>query len=161
MASEITIQSLFPAIRNLQVAKPVTDIFNTTFIGIDFGTSTTVVSIATISRETREIFTKPIWLNQKLYDGAIMSSEKIPTVIAWYNQQLLVGTGAADLKYNLKKGINVWYSFKMELGEDLGSKYYNSELDRNSATPILNPIRCSQSFFSIPESANRQICAKK
>ena len=147
MATDINIQSLFPALKNTQVAKPATDVFNTTFIGIDFGTSTTVVSIATIEKQTKEITTAPIWLNQKLYDGAIMKSEKIPTVIAWYNQQLLVGKGAADLKYQLKKGVNVWYSFKMELGEDLGSKYYNSELDRNSDFPILNPKDAAKVFF--------------
>jgi len=147
MATDINIQSLFPALRNTQIAKPATDVFNTTFIGIDFGTSTTVVSVATIDKTTKEITTTPIWLNQKLYDGAIMSSEKIPTVIAWYNQQLLVGKGAADLKYQLKKGVNVWYSFKMELGEDLGVKYYNSELGRNSEFPILNPKDAAKVFF--------------
>ena len=147
MATDINIQSLFPALRNTQVSRPTTDIFNTTFVGIDFGTSTTVVSVATIDKTTKEILTDPIWLNQKLYDGAIMSSEKIPTVIAWYNQQLLVGKGAADLKYQLKKGVNVWYSFKMELGEDLGSKYYNSELDRKSDFPILNPKDAAKVFF--------------
>src|SRR5690554_3865930 len=115
MATDINIKSLLPALRNTLVGRPATDIFNTTFIGIDFGTSTTVVSVATIDKETKEILTTPIWLNQKLYDGAIMSSEKIPTVIAWHSQQLLVGRGAADLKYQLKKGVNVWYSFKMEL----------------------------------------------
>jgi molecular chaperone DnaK len=93
--------------------------------------------------------TEPIWLNQKLYDGAIMSSEKIPTVIAWYNQQLLVGKGAADLKYQLKKGVNVWYSFKMELGEDLGSKYYNSELRQKQRLPYSESKRCCKSFLSI------------
>ncbi|MCB0537867.1 MAG: Hsp70 family protein [Bacteroidetes bacterium] len=147
MTTDINIQSLFPALRNTQVAKQATDIFNTTFVGIDFGTSTTVVSVATIDKATKEILTAPIWLNQKLYDGAIMSSEKVPTVIAWHNQQLLVGKGAADLKYQLKKGVNVWYSFKMELGEDLGSKYYNSELDRNSDFPILNPKDAAKVFF--------------
>ncbi|GIV29799.1 MAG: molecular chaperone DnaK [Bacteroidia bacterium] len=147
MATYINIQSLFPAIRKTKVARPGTDVFNTTFIGIDFGTSTTVVSIATIDKGTKEITAAPIWLNQKLYDGAIMKSEKIPTVIAWYNQQILVGKGAADLKYQLKKGVNVWYSFKMELGEDLGSKYYNSELDRNSDFPILNPKDAAKVFF--------------
>ena len=147
MATDINIQSLFPALRNSQISRPTIDVFNTTFIGIDFGTSTTVVSVAIIDKETKEILTNPIWLNQKLYDGAIMSSEKIPTVIAWHNQQLLVGKGAADLKYQLKKGINVWYSFKMELGEDLGSKYYNSELDRKSDYPILNPKDAAKVFF--------------
>ncbi len=147
MASDITIESLFPAIRNAQVNRPATDPFNATFIGIDFGTSTTVVSIATLDKETRAISTKSIWLNQKLADGAVMSSEKVPTVIAWYNNQLLVGKGASDLKYQLKKGVNVWYSFKMELGEDLGAKYFGSELDRNSATPILNPKDAAKVFF--------------
>lgn len=147
MATDINIQSLFPALRNSQIIRPTADVFNTTFVGIDFGTSTTVVSVATVNKETKEILTTPIWLNQKLYDGVIMSSEKIPTVIAWYNQQLLVGKGAADLKYQLKKGVNVWYSFKMELGEDLGSKYYNSELDRKSDFPILNPKDAAKVFF--------------
>jgi molecular chaperone DnaK len=65
MATDINIQSLFPALRNTQVARPATDVFNTSFIGIDFGTSTTVVSIATLTKRTKEITTKPIWLNQK------------------------------------------------------------------------------------------------
>jgi molecular chaperone DnaK (HSP70) len=147
MATDITIGGLFPAIRNSQIARTPNDVFNTTFIGIDFGTSTTVVSIATLTKETKEIKTESLWLNQKMYDGAIMSAEKIPTVIAWYNNQLLVGKGAADLKYRLKKGINVWYSFKMELGEDLGSKYFNSELDRGSDFPILNPKDATKVFF--------------
>lgn len=147
MATDITINGLVPATVNNKIANPITDLSNTTFVGIDFGTSTTVVSIAKMDRSLQSLKTEAIWLNQKLYDGAIMSSEKIPTVIAWYNGQLLVGKGAADLKYQLKKGINVWYSFKMELGEDLGSKYYNSELDRNSPTPILNPKDAAKIFF--------------
>lgn len=147
MATDITISSLFPAIRSTQIAKTPIDIFNTTFIGIDFGTSTTVVSLATLSKDTKEITTETLWLNQKMVDGTPMSAEKIPTVIAWFNNQLLVGKGAADLKYQLKKGVNVWYSFKMELGEDLGSKYYNSELGRNSDFPILNPKDATKVFF--------------
>ena len=105
------------------------------------------MSLAKIDKKTKEISTTSIWLNQKLVDGAKMSSEKIPTVIAWYNEKLLVGNGAADLKHKLKKGVNVWYSFKMELGEDLGSKYYNSELGRGSDFPILNPKDAARVFF--------------
>jgi len=39
MATDIDSQRLFPALRNTQVAKPATDIFNTIFIGIDPETS--------------------------------------------------------------------------------------------------------------------------
>lgn len=147
MATDITINSLFPPVKSGQISKLQTEIFNSTFIGIDFGTSTTVVSISMLDRETRDIKTKTLWLNQKLYDGTVMSAEKVPTVIAWNNNQLLVGTGAADLKYKLKKDVNVWFSFKMELGEDLGAKYYNSELDRKSDFPILNPKDATKVFF--------------
>jgi molecular chaperone DnaK len=147
MATDITINSLFPAVKSGQISKQQSDIFNTTFIGIDFGTSTTVVSIAYLNKETKDIQTKTLWLNQKQYDGTPMSSEKVPTVIAWYNNQLLVGQGASDLKHRLKKGVNVWYSFKMELGEDLGAKYYNSELNRKSKFTILNPKDATKVFF--------------
>ncbi len=147
MATDITINSLFPSVKNGQLSKQQNDIFNSTFIGIDFGTSTTVVSISYLDKETKDIKSKTLWLNQKQYDGTPMSSEKVPTVIAWYNNQLLVGQGAADLKHQLKKGVNVWYSFKMELGEDLGSKYYNSELDRKNKFTILNPKDATKVFF--------------
>jgi len=145
MATDINIRSLFPALENPRAA--TLDVFNTTFIGIDFGTSTTVVSVATVDKAKKEIKTEPIWLDQDLEDGASMSSEKIPTVIAWYKERPLVGQGAANLKYQLKKGVNVWYSFKMELGVDVGPTYYNSELDRNSAFPILYPRDAAKVFF--------------
>jgi hypothetical protein len=57
MATEINIQSLFPAIRNQQLAKSAEDILNSSYIGIDFGTSTTVVSIAKFDKETKTIKT--------------------------------------------------------------------------------------------------------
>lgn len=141
MATDINIQSLFPSVKKTMLSDPN----QTTFVGIDFGTSTTVASVA--FRNTNGIQITPIWINQKLPDGTIMSSEKIPTVIAWYNQQLLIGKGAADLKYQLKKGTNVWYSFKMELGEDIGAKYFNSELGQNSPFPLLNPKDATKLFF--------------
>lgn len=147
MATSINIDSLVPVIKNNQLYRSNSSIYDSTFIGIDFGTSTTVVSIAIIDKNTNEYKTESIWLNQKLEDGTIIKSEKVPTVIAWYNQSLLIGKGAADLKFQLKKGTNVWYSFKMELGEDLGTKYYNSELDRNSDFPILNPKDAAKIFF--------------
>lgn len=39
-----------------------------------------------------------------------------------------MGEGASNLKYKLKFGKEIWYSFKMEMGTDLGAKYFDSVL---------------------------------
>lgn len=118
-----------------------------TFVGIDFGTSTTVVSIATKESGEEKIKTLPIKLTQILEDGTIYQSEKLPSVIAWYNGRLLVGEGASNLKYTLTKGKNIWFSFKMEIEEDLGAKYYNSEVGDMEGVKIRNPKDCVRVFF--------------
>ena len=60
--------------------------------------------------------------NQRTYAGGLITDDKTPTVIAFSSklQELYIGRGAADLKFSLQRGRNVWYSFKMELGEDKG-----------------------------------------
>jgi molecular chaperone DnaK (HSP70) len=123
------------------------DFLNTTYIGIDFGTSTTIVSYAVLNKEYSKIEVKPMWLEQTFKDGSTMKSELLPSVIAWYNNNLLIGHGAAELKRRLKKGVNIWYSFKMELGEDLGPKYFTSELGRHSKITILTPRDAAEVFF--------------
>ena len=72
-----------------------------TYVGIDFGTSTTVVSIASKENGIDSIKTLPIKLTQILEDGTIYKSEKLPSVIAWFNGKLLVGEGASNLKYTV------------------------------------------------------------
>ena len=118
-----------------------------TYVGIDFGTSTTVVSYSYYDEQSDTIKCEVMPINQKEYDGAILTSGKLPTVIALYNNKILVGTGAANLKYELEKNRDIWYSFKMELGEDLGPKYYNSTLNREKSVQIQNAKEATSLFF--------------
>lgn len=143
MPTELLLKDLFPAIKSTKGS--ISNLNEISFIGVDFGTSTTVVSIAT--RINEDIQTKAIWLNQRLPDTSIYKSDKIPTVIAYYEGNILIGKGASDLKYHLKRGENVWYSFKMELGEDLGAKYYSSQLDKNTDFTIYSPKDAAILFF--------------
>lgn len=138
----ITTSSLLPAVRNSSLMR------GRTYIGIDFGTSTTVVSIASYDESNFLIHTKSLRMKQKLPDGTIYSSEIVPSVIAWVNKQIFVGEGASQLKYQLKRGKNIWYSFKMELGEDLGAKYYESELREVNPFNIRNPKDAARVFFA-------------
>lgn len=141
--NKITQSSLLPARRSnsLTVGK--------TYVGIDFGTTTTVVSIATYDAASDKIFTQALRMDQQLMDGSMYSAEIIPTVIAWLSkpERILVGEGASELKYKFKKGKNIWFSFKMELGEDLGAKYYESELRDIEPFKIRNPKDCARVFF--------------
>lgn len=142
--ANITVSSLLPAQRSFSLMR------GKTFVGIDFGTSTTVVSVASYSEDNELIHTKALRLKQMLPDGAVHSSEIVPTVIAWLNTpgRILVGEGASELKYKLKKGKNIWFSFKMELGEDLGAKYYESELRDVEPFFIKNPSDAARVFFA-------------
>lgn len=143
---------MLPSALNTQLATKAT------FVGIDFGTSTTVVSIATKENGEEIIKTLPIKLTQILEDGAIYQSEKLPSVIAWYNGRLLVGEGASNLKYTLTKGKNIWFSFKMEIGEDLGAKYYNSEVRDMEGVKIRNPKDCVRVFFMYLNMLIKKYC---
>ncbi|WP_029035869.1 Hsp70 family protein [Salinimicrobium xinjiangense] len=148
MSTILTIRNLLPVLTAGKLSEKNATIQNTTFVGIDFGTSTTVVSIAVLGKDNEPLIVRPIELNQKLSDGAIFSSYKVPSVIAWFNNNLLVGEGAAQLKFKLRQGKNLWHSFKMELGEDVGCKYPNSELGKNhNKLTILNPTDASKIFF--------------
>ena len=130
-----------------------------TFVGIDFGTSTTVVSIASFDNQHHSLTVTPIRIQQLLEDGTIYEGEKLPTVIAWYQNHLLVGEGASNLKYILEKGKDIWYSFKMEIGEDLGAKYYNSQVHLGDIV-IRNPKDCVRIFFMFLSDQIKRYCER-
>ena len=53
-----------------------------TFVGIDFGTSTTVVSVARYNAKSMQVECATLQLVQKEPDGNIVEAELMPTVIA-------------------------------------------------------------------------------
>lgn len=123
MADMLRLKQLFrlPQDAELRIA-------DKTFVGIDFGTSTTVVSVASLGNDGN-IKCEKLQLLQKDVDGALVESELLPTIIAINDEnKLLVGKGAYSLKGNpnYSFGENIWHSFKMELGKDLGPQWYNS-----------------------------------
>lgn len=118
----------------------------TTYIGIDFGTSTTVVSMATYNPITRAIECRSLQLAQIDRYGAKMYGEIFPTAIAVNNEtgKPIYGQGAYDLKWNpdYTYCVNLWHSFKMELGKDLGPCWYDSD-----QPTIKSPLDATKVFF--------------
>lgn len=66
---------MLPAVRNTALMR------GKTYIGIDFGTSTTVVSIVSYDEYDHKIHTKSLRLPQMLPDGTLYRSEIVPTVL--------------------------------------------------------------------------------
>ncbi len=134
---DLTIKTLVPQTTDRELVRD--RLQNTTFVGIDFGTSTTVASYAVPGDERVPIRAEPIPIPQTMPDGATASHHLVPSVIAWHNEELFVGAGARKLKKTgaCSKGHSAWSSFKMELGVDLGPQYHNSNLKRGQPGPTI------------------------
>ncbi len=147
MSQALTLRSLLPARLSSSASE------TGPFVGIDFGTSTTVVSLATargnVANADGVILTQALGIRQLSRDGfSYLTADKVPSVIGWHEGQLFVGQGATDLKPKLRPGATLWHSFKMELGQDLGAFYANSELGRSHpAGTILTPADAARTLF--------------
>ena len=121
-----------------------------TFIGIDFGTSTTVASYIKFDDIGSRIIVEQIDIRQIKADGCVTRYHLIPSCIALnpINNEVIIGVGAKELQYQLKEGIDVWSSFKMQLGVDLGPKYRNTKLRKgNQDIFIENAQDATREFF--------------
>lgn len=110
------------------------------YVGIDFGTSTTVVSVA--RRFESRMCCNTVEIAYQTFDGAVGRDDRIATMLANKDGKLLAGRGAEEFKYDLEKNVDIWYSFKMELGEDLGDQYAKS-----SRKDIKSPKDAAKLFF--------------
>jgi len=99
-----------------------------TYVGIDFGTSSSVASIAKVGEHGQGLHTQAIEIRQLDELGREIHSHLVDTCLAWFNQKLLFGVGAARLKQELVFNQTIWTSFKMGLGVDLGPEYNRTAL---------------------------------
>lgn len=128
---QISVSETLPVISDLQIPA---------YVGIDFGTSTTVVSVARYYDNRMTCKTVPI--AYKTSEGVIGKDDRIATMLASKNGRLLFGRGAEEFKYDLEKNVDIWYSFKMELGEDLGNQY-----SKSVCSDLKSPKDAAKLFF--------------
>ena len=146
MANDLRIQNLIPTISNKEIV--LDKLRNSTFIGIDFGTSTTVVSYTVFGDNLKPIKTDVMPIRQLNPDGSATENHLVPSCIAWFDNKLFIGQTAKQLKSKLTYGRNLWYSFKMKLGVDNGPVYFATELPKDHAiASIENPLDATKVFF--------------
>lgn len=144
--NELTFQNLLPTVSNTEIVQD--KLKNSTFIGIDFGTSTTVVSYTVFGDDLTPIKTDIIPVRQLNLDGSYTENHLIPSCIAWYQNKLFIGQTAKILKSKLTYGRNLWYSFKMKLGLDSGPEYFSTELPKgHKIATIENALDATKLFF--------------
>lgn len=141
MSTPLTISTLTPG--GLPTSGSTT---GKTYVGIDFGTSTTVASVAVISPDGN-FNIRPLDIEVKDETGRRSSSQTTPTVIACVDGLPIFGGAAERFKYKLTKDKDIWFSFKMELGEDLGNKYSESVLGDGAPFQVKNPKEAAKLFF--------------
>lgn len=123
--ANLSLSKLMPASSNTLPEKTYT------YIGIDFGTSTTVVSM--IEKKDDKISTISLPVSQMFQNGTYVQDTKVPTCLAYSKKfnELYIGAGAYEARFDprLEQGKNVWFEFKTLLGEDIGPRYSNTILD--------------------------------
>jgi molecular chaperone DnaK (HSP70) len=117
-----------------------------TFIGIDFGTSTTVVSFVYKNNKAGPII-DTFQIEQPKEFGGTVSHELVNSVLAWKNDNLIFGREAYQIRQDLFEGINVFSSFKMRLGVDIGPTYPETKLKRSNNLPYV--IESAQNAASV------------
>lgn len=146
MSSELAIQNLLPKLNDTALVKD--KLRNSTFIGIDFGTSTTVVTYAVVGDSQPPLKTVNMPIRQLNLDGSYTENHLVPSCIAFFENKLYIGQTAKQLKSKLLFGKNLWYSFKMMIGTDNGPVYYNTELPNgHPLATIENPLDALKVFI--------------
>jgi molecular chaperone DnaK (HSP70) len=146
MANELAIQNLLPALNERGLVQD--KIRASTFIGIDFGTSTTVISYAVIGDTNSPMKTSNMQIRQLNPDASYTENHLVPSCIAYFDNKLFIGQTAKQLKSKLSFGRNLWYSFKMMLGTDNGPVYFSSELPKgHKVDTIENPLDAAKVYF--------------
>lgn len=120
---------------------------NRTFVGIDFGTSTTVVSIITVD-ENNVWHPETLQLKQPDLDGGTTEQDIVNSVLFWKKEQLFFGQPAYKNKTKGKFGVDLFSSFKMDLGIDCGPTYPDSLLASRFGQPYtIETAKDAASYF--------------
>lgn len=119
---------------------------NKSFLGLDFGTSTSVVSLLCPGRDEK-LSIAPLSLDQPQEHGGMTRHHLVNTVLAYVDDAILFGRDAHRLRPFLRNGIEVFSSFKMLLGSDIGPNYPRTRLRRGEVDEPIETAKDAATVF--------------
>ena len=127
---------------------------DTTYVGIDFGTSTTVASFAHMSPQ-RLLTADTLKLAQPDRYGGVIRDHLVNSVLAvCKGDKILFGHDAHRMRPSLADGQSVFTSFKMHLGVEIGPTYPNTKLRQDVGPIVVESARdATTEFFRFLNSA--------
>ncbi|MGN1359127.1 MAG: Hsp70 family protein [Kiritimatiellia bacterium] len=134
------------------------------FVGIDFGTSNTTVTMLRYEAESGRLMAEPFKIAQQRQEDGVYTqkhSHIVPTVIAYdrTGRRLLFGSGAKACLVKqpdqYREGYNVWTEFKMAVGTQqvyphtmLSQKRQKEKKEIGSLPTIETPHDAAKLFFA-------------
>lgn len=118
---------------------------NVTYLGMDFGTSTTVVSAI----RGDSLLPTPVTVDQPDEYGVTTSDHLVNTVLGYVNRRLIYGREAYRKRASLHEGRNVFSSFKMKLGISSGPTYPETAVKKGALESglVIETARDAASVF--------------
>ncbi|MGO3262019.1 MAG: hypothetical protein ACTIJ1_09230 [Mesonia sp.] len=107
----IGINAIYRPLENINGS--IQNLTDRSFIGIDFGNSTSVCSIAYIKNDSLKV--ELLEIEQKDHLGSKSSSTIVPSIMGIVGKQFLFGKYAQEKRHHLTFGEDGWYGFKENL----------------------------------------------
>ena len=106
--NKIGINAIYHPLEN--VNDSIQSLTDRSFIGIDFGTSSSVCSVAYVQDDKLKV--ELLEIEQKDHLGSKTTSTIVPSIMGIVGNQFLLGTYAQEKRHQLSFGKNGWYGFK-------------------------------------------------